>query len=71
MLILSKDLKFTPRPQRNLPEMDKDIKDFTRELSIAEFFFREPQKWIHLTPLWLKTNPNSVLLKTETVLRNL
>ena len=67
MLILSKDLKFMPRPQRNLPEMDKDIKDF----SIAEFFFREPQKWIHLTPLWLKTNPNSVLLKTETVLRNL
>ena len=51
MLILSKDLKFMPRPQRNLPEMDKDIKDFTRELSIAEFFFREPQKWIHLTPL--------------------
>ena len=28
----SKDLIFTPNLQRNLPEMEKDIKDFTRKL---------------------------------------
>ena len=33
--ILSKGLKFTPTPQRNLPEMEKDIKDFTRKLRLA------------------------------------
>ena len=36
--ILSKGLKFTPNPQRNLPEMEKDIKIFTRKLRLVEFF---------------------------------
>ena len=30
--ILSKDAIFTPTLQHNLPEMEKDIKDFTRTL---------------------------------------
>ena len=40
--ILSKDLKFTPTPQRNLPEMEKDIKEFTENLRLVEFFFGKP-----------------------------
>ena len=36
--ILTKGLKFTPTPQRNLPEMGKDIKDFARKLRLVEFF---------------------------------
>ena len=40
--ILSKGLKFTPTPQRNLPEMKKDIKDFTRKLRLVEFFLENP-----------------------------
>ena len=35
---LSKDLKFTLTPPRNLQEMEKDIKDFTKKLRLAEFF---------------------------------
>ena len=38
--ILSKGLKFTPTPQRNLPEMEKDIKDFTRKLRLEKFVRR-------------------------------
>ena len=34
--VLSKDLKYMPTSQRNLPEMEKDIKDFTRKLRLAE-----------------------------------
>ena len=41
--ILSKGLKFTPTPQRNLPEMEKDIKDFTRKLRLIEFFLENPE----------------------------
>ena len=33
--ILSKGLKFTPIPQRNLPEIEKDIKSFTRKLRLG------------------------------------
>ena len=31
-----------PTPKCNLPEMEKDIKDFTRRLKLVEIFFREP-----------------------------
>ena len=41
--ILTKGLKFTPTPQRNLPEMEKDIKDFTRKLRLVEFFSENPE----------------------------
>ena len=41
--ILSKGLKFTPIPQRNLPEMKKDIKDFTRKLRLVEYFSENPE----------------------------
>ena len=41
--ILSKGFKFTPTPQRNLPEMEKDIKDFTRKLKLVEFFSENPE----------------------------
>ena len=41
--ILSKGLKFTPIPQRNLPEMEKDIKDFTGKLMLVEFFSENPE----------------------------
>ena len=37
---LSKGLKFTPTSQSNLPETEKDIKDFTRKLKLIEFFQR-------------------------------
>ena len=36
-------LKFTPTPQRNLPEMEKDINDFTRKLRLIEFFGGNPE----------------------------
>ena len=39
--ILSKGLKLTPTPQRNLPEMEKEIKDFTRKLRLVEFFSKK------------------------------
>ena len=39
---LSKGLKFTPTPKRNLTEMEKDIKDFTRKLRLVVSFFGEP-----------------------------
>ena len=39
----SKDLKFTPTPKRNLPEMKKGIKDFARKLSLVEFFSGNPE----------------------------
>ena len=45
--------------------MEKDIKDFTRKLRLAELFSENPEN------LWLKKNPASTLLKTETVLWNL
>ena len=41
--VLSKGLKFTPTPQRNLLEMEKDIKDFTRKLRLAELFSENPE----------------------------
>ena len=41
--ILSKVLKFTPTLQRNLPEMEKDIKDFTRKLRLVELFLENPE----------------------------
>ena len=41
--ILSKGLKFTATPQRNLPEMKKDIKDFTGTLRSADFFSENPE----------------------------
>ena len=36
-------LKFKPSPQRNLPEMEKDIKDFTRKFGLVEFFSENPE----------------------------
>ena len=41
--ILSKGFKFTPTPRRNLPEMEKNIKDFTRKLKLVEFFSENPE----------------------------
>ena len=41
--IFTKGLKFTPTLQRNLPEMEKDIKDFTRKLRLVEFFSENPE----------------------------
>ena len=41
--ILSKGLKLTPTPQRNLPKMEKDIKDFTGKLRLIEFFSENPE----------------------------
>ena len=40
---LSKGLKFTPTSARNLPEMEKSIKDFTRKLRLVEFFSENPE----------------------------
>ena len=40
---LSKDLKFTLIPPRNLEEMEKDIKDFTKKLRLAEFFMEKSE----------------------------
>ena len=40
---LSKGLKFTPTLQRNLPEMEKDIKDFTGKLRLVEPFSENPE----------------------------
>ena len=31
-----------PVPQRNLPEMEKEIKNFTRKLTLVGFFSRKP-----------------------------
>ena len=41
--ILSKGLKFTSTPQRNLPEMEKDVKDFTRKVRLVEFSSENPE----------------------------
>ena len=41
--ILSKGLKLTPTPQRNLPEMEKDIKYFTRKLRLVVLILENPQ----------------------------
>ena len=41
--ILSKGLKFTTTPLRNLPEMEKDIKCFTKKLRLVGFFSENPQ----------------------------
>ena len=49
--------------------MEKEIKDFTRKHQLIDFFWRT-LKQKHLTPLWLKTNPSSVILKTEIVLES-
>ena len=32
-----------PTPKCNLPEMEKDIKDFTRRLKLVEFFSENPE----------------------------
>ena len=32
-----------PTPQRNLPEMEKYVKDFTRKLRLVEFFMENPE----------------------------
>ena len=40
---LSKGLKFTSTPQRNLAEMEKDIKDFTRKVRLVEFSSENPE----------------------------
>ena len=55
--ILSKGLKFTPTPQRKLPEMEKDTKDFTRKLRPLDFFSENPE---------LGT-PDSSLLKKKSI----
>ena len=41
--ILSEGLKITPTPQHNLPEMERDVKDFTRKLRLIEFFSESPE----------------------------
>ena len=41
--IFSKGLKFTPTSQRNLPEMEKDIKDFTRKITLVNSFSENPE----------------------------
>ena len=41
--ILSKALKLTPTTYRNLPEVEKDIKDLFRKLRSAEFFSENPK----------------------------
>ena len=40
---LSKDLKFTPTLQRNLPEMEKDVTDYARKLRLEELFLENPE----------------------------
>ena len=39
--VLSKGLKFTPTPRRNIIEMEKDIHNFTRRLRLTEYFANE------------------------------
>ena len=68
--ILSKGLKFTSTLQRNLPIMEKKLRVLLENLGSWNFFHRTLNK-IHLTPLSLKTNPTSVILKTKTALWNL
>ena len=41
--ILSIGLRFTPTPQRNLLEIEKDIEDFTRKLRLVGFFSENPE----------------------------
>ena len=53
--ISSKGLKFTPALQRNLPKIEKYIKDFTRKRRLVEFFSENPE---------LDT-PDSSLLKSK------
>ena len=38
-----KGLKFTTTPQRTLPKMEKDIKYFTRNFRLVEFFPENPE----------------------------
>ena len=39
--LLSKGLKFTPIPRPNIPETKRDTEDFTRKLSLRDFFADE------------------------------
>lgn len=39
--LLSKGLKFTPTPQSNLQDLEKDIKEFSRRLRLQEKHFKE------------------------------
>ena len=39
--LLSKGLKFTPTPKRNVQELKKDTENFTRKLRLIEFFANE------------------------------
>ena len=39
--LLSKGLKFTPTPRRNVQELKKDTENFTRKLRLIEFFANE------------------------------
>jgi hypothetical protein len=39
--LLSHGLKFTPTPAQNLPELEKDVKDFCRKLRLREHFYNE------------------------------
>ncbi len=39
--LLKKGLKFTPTPNSNFSELEKDIKEFNRRLRLKEYFFEE------------------------------
>lgn len=39
--VLSKGLTFTPTPQNNKHELRTDIKEYTRKLRVAEYFYEE------------------------------
>ena len=42
--LLSKGFKFTPTPRQNPQELAKDIKEYTRKLRLAEFFYEENEE---------------------------
>ena len=68
--ILSKGLKFTSTPQRNLSEMEKDIQDFTGKLRLVEFSSENPEFNTTDSSL-VKNKSNFCHPQTETVLWNL
>ena len=41
--VLSEGLKITTTPQHNLPEVERDVKYFTRKLRLVEFFSENPE----------------------------
>ena len=40
--LLKLGLKFCPTPQSNIPELQKDLKEFERKFRLKEMFFNEP-----------------------------